>query len=222
MPSPGVKGCVDIGGRGGLGDHGLQGIPSGSGEAFRASSSAEFISSADPAWGLLVGRRTHPARWAPSAGTADAAVTLEIRKLEQDLGGEFLARPPAETNTPCGSPVSARRSWPPRRRVQTGPVVIPPDHATSRRSSPRPSRDSPRAWANGESGRSPCAGREVRITGGGVPHPRRGARSRADGRTRRRVRPGGRGCGTSWERPRGPSSSRRRERSPRDRSRGRV
>ncbi|MDQ0946464.1 hypothetical protein QFZ24_000387 [Streptomyces phaeochromogenes] len=81
----------------------------------------------------------------------------------------------------------------------------------------------PAGMSNGESGRFLLRGpRGIWIMEGGVLRPCRGARSRADGRTRRRVRPGGRGCGTSWGRPRGPSPSRRRESSPRGRSRGRA
>lgn len=81
----------------------------------------------------------------------------------------------------------------------------------------------PAGMSNGESGRFLLRGpRGIWIMGGVVLRPCRGVRSRADGRTRRRVRPGGRGCGTSWGRPRGPSPSRRRECSPRGRSRGRA
>jgi hypothetical protein len=80
--------------------------------------------------------------FARDAGLDPGTVTLQIHKLEQDLDGELLS--PAKSNTPCSSPALARRSWPPRRRIPTSPVIST-DHATNRRPLSRPSCDGPRA-----------------------------------------------------------------------------
>ncbi|NGO71336.1 IS3 family transposase [Streptomyces sp. SB3404] len=144
----------------------------------------------------------------------------QIRKLEQDLDGELLVRGgvkhPMQLTSLGKKVVAAAAPY----TDQSGDLHGP-RHKPKALAAPEPRQ--PAGMSNGESGPFLLRGpRGIWIMGGGVLRPRRGARSRADGRTRRRVRPGGRGCGTSWGRPRGPSPSRRRECSPRGRSRGRA
>ncbi|MFE7978266.1 LysR family transcriptional regulator [Streptomyces shenzhenensis] len=72
--------------------------------------------------------------FARDADLDPATVTVQIRKLEQDFGGQLLVR--VGTKYRCRSPASARGSW--RRRSRTPTVLVTfTGHATSRRSSRR-------------------------------------------------------------------------------------